>query len=90
MVLRPILLTLLVFGSLFLLPGAQAAPCDASGPDISCSKTVQRCDLEAGANVVTTAAAGASADCRLGNMTRCYAAVGVTWADPSVERWCAF
>lgn len=92
--LRVLLLTSLLAATALaaLAPTAAAAPCDTTQPDVSCEGTVGNCDVEAGANVVTTTAAGGSADCRGGGTgTRCYTAVGVGQTlDPTVERWCAF
>lgn len=83
--------SLLLLATLALAPGASAAPC-AVGAQVGCEATVGNCDVAAGASVVTTTAAGASADCTGGSMTRCHAEVGVgqDLLDPTVEQWCAF
>lgn len=83
--------SLFLIAGLALAPGASAAPC-ASASEVDCDASVGNCDLHVGADVITTTAAGASADCRGGSMTRCHAEVGVgqDLLDPTVEHWCAF
>ncbi len=87
-------ISLLLLASLAFAPGASAAPCDTSAPTVGCQATVGRCDVAAGGNVITATHAGASADCRFGNMTRCFVGVGLSASQfpvtPSVDRWCAF
>lgn len=88
---RPVLLTLALAVAAFLLvPRAQADPCDV-GVQTTCAADAGPCEAEAGANVVTTTAAGASADCRVG-FTTCHAEAGVgqDLLDPTADHWCAF
>ena len=81
----------LLLSALATVPGGAAKPC-SDGPDVDCHASVGNCEVDAGANVITTTSAGAAADCRFGSMTRCHAeaAVGPHVTDPHVERWCAF
>lgn len=83
--------SLLLLAALAFVPGASAAPCTA-GAQVDCEATVGNCDVAVGADIITTTAAGASADCTGGSMTRCFVGVGVgqDLLDPTVEQWCAF
>ena len=82
---------LLVTGSvLALVPSSSASPCDTSTPDVGCSATTGPCTTSAGANVITTTAAGAESRCRVGFMT-CHTEAGLGQTlDPDYEHWCAF
>ncbi|MGB0653105.1 MAG: hypothetical protein ACPGQL_07870 [Thermoplasmatota archaeon] len=93
MVLRTLLvLAALLSAALVVAPAASAAPCDSTLPTLHCEAKVTRCDVTVGANVITTTFAATSADCRAGNMTRCYVGVGVGQflLDPTLDHWCAF
>ncbi len=86
----PLAISLLLLATLMVAPGATAAPCDASGPSMGCQATVQRCDVEVGANVITSTVVGGEADCRFGNMTRCYTNLSVGQGGLNPTYWCAF